>query len=100
MTSTQSLPLPAEWGLNSCTFPLFVKEDNNLNEGSGVAGDTCFIEARGQQVPSRGLYQLACSSPSGSLERSRSEERSVGKECVSTGRSRWSPYHEKKTKIM
>src|SRR3546814_17028477 len=23
----------------------------------------------------------------------RSEERSVGKECVSTGRSRWSPYH-------
>src|SRR3546814_21076637 len=24
----------------------------------------------------------------------RSEERRVGKECVSTGRSRWSPYHE------
>src|SRR3546814_11589568 len=24
---------------------------------------------------------------------SRSEERRVGKECVSTGRSRWSPYH-------
>src|SRR3546814_10463424 len=23
----------------------------------------------------------------------RSEERRVGKECVSTGRSRWSPYH-------
>src|SRR3546814_20618226 len=26
----------------------------------------------------------------------RSEERRVGKECVSTGRSRWSPYHKKK----
>src|SRR3546814_14226294 len=26
---------------------------------------------------------------------SRSEERRVGKECVSTCRSRWSPYHEK-----
>src|SRR3546814_16988268 len=26
----------------------------------------------------------------------RSEERSVGKECVSTCRSRWSPYHKKK----
>src|SRR3546814_13183687 len=25
----------------------------------------------------------------------RSEERRVGKECVSTGRSRWSPYHSK-----
>src|SRR3546814_19472052 len=27
----------------------------------------------------------------------RSEERRVGQECVSTCRSRWSPYHEKKT---
>src|SRR3546814_12427070 len=27
---------------------------------------------------------------------SRSDERRVGKECVSTCRSRWSPYHEKK----
>src|SRR3546814_11766023 len=26
----------------------------------------------------------------------RSEERRVGQECVSTCRSRWSPYHEKK----
>src|SRR3546814_16207457 len=26
----------------------------------------------------------------------RSEERSVGKECVSTGRCRWSAYHSKK----
>src|SRR3546814_17767470 len=28
---------------------------------------------------------------------SRSEERRVGKECVSTCRSRWWPYHSKKT---
>src|SRR3546814_13905590 len=28
----------------------------------------------------------------------RSEERRVGKECVSTCRSRWSPYHSKKKK--
>src|SRR3546814_13594477 len=28
--------------------------------------------------------------------RTRSEERRVGKECVSTFRSRWSPYHEQK----
>src|SRR3546814_19988684 len=28
----------------------------------------------------------------------RSEERRVGKEWVSTGRSRWSPYHKKKKK--
>src|SRR3546814_2778226 len=29
-------------------------------------------------------------------ETKRSEERRVGKECVSTCRSRWSPYHSKK----
>src|SRR3546814_18751209 len=29
----------------------------------------------------------------------RSEERRVGKECVRTGRYRWSPYHEKKNII-
>src|SRR3546814_12634373 len=32
------------------------------------------------------------------IARLRSEERRVGKECVSTCRSRWSPYHKKKTK--
>src|SRR3546814_12282791 len=31
-------------------------------------------------------------------ERTRSEERRVGKECVSTCRSRWSTYHEKNNK--
>src|SRR3546814_7561564 len=30
---------------------------------------------------------------SNSLRKVRSEERRVGKECVSTCRSRWSPYH-------
>src|SRR3546814_18686230 len=30
----------------------------------------------------------------------RSEERRVGKECVSTCRSRWSPYNKKKTKMI
>src|SRR3546814_4338342 len=29
----------------------------------------------------------------------RSEERRVGKECVSTCRSRWSPYHSKKINV-
>src|SRR3546814_18968057 len=33
------------------------------------------------------------------IQMGRSEERRVGKECVSTCRSRWSPYHSKKKKI-
>src|SRR3546814_20767933 len=51
--------------------------------------------------------QLVIALPAGALDAShdgkqgfsdRSEERRVGKECVSTCRSRWSPYHEKKKK--
>src|SRR3546814_12286975 len=37
--------------------------------------------------------------PYGGMDWDRSEERRVGKECVSTCRSRWSPYHKKKHKI-
>src|SRR3546814_13626016 len=33
------------------------------------------------------------------MHTARSEERRVGKECVSTCRSRWSPYHSKQKKI-
>src|SRR3546814_12090984 len=33
------------------------------------------------------------------LQDGRSEERRVGKECVSTCRSRWAPYHYKKIEI-
>src|SRR3546814_11454791 len=45
----------------------------------------------------RELLEAAGSVAAGSLSRSaRSEERRVGEECVSTCRSRWSPYHYKK----
>src|SRR3546814_12749095 len=33
-------------------------------------------------------------------ELTRSEERRVGKECVSTCRSRWSPYHKKTKRVI
>src|SRR3546814_6335895 len=44
----------------------------------------CTVEIVGNAVPPRRPRQT-CSD--------RSEERRVGKECVSTCRSRWSPYH-------
>src|SRR3546814_3911120 len=37
-----------------------------------------------------------CRYANNSMVDARSEERRVGKECVSTCRSRWSPYHQKK----
>src|SRR3546814_10250036 len=45
-------------------------------------------------VPRAGLRLTTADAELGT----RSEERRVGKECVSTCRSRWSPYHSKKHK--
>src|SRR3546814_15827831 len=51
-------------------------------------------------VPGRGIYDnmktavtSAFTGKERVFNRRRSEERRVGKECVSTCRSRWSPYH-------
>src|SRR3546814_11579608 len=46
----------------------------------------------------RQLENLPDESVEGLLVYCRSEERRVGKECVSTCSSRWSPYHYKKKK--
>src|SRR3546814_16476593 len=48
------------------------------------------------------LVQLNVNAAGGRMEvagSERSEERRVGKECVSTCRSRWSPYHYNKKKF-
>src|SRR3546814_5943591 len=39
------------------------------------------------------VYDREGDEPHAALATARSEERRVGKECVSTCRSRWSPYH-------
>src|SRR3546814_15368267 len=59
-----------------------------------VAGARAVIVDNDQSPPrvdQRGQFRLP-------VMKRRSEERRVGKECVSTCRSRWSPYHYK-TKI-
>src|SRR3546814_16655023 len=43
------------------------------------------VDKRGDTID---FYRLCCKD-----WRQRSKERRVGKECVSQGRSRWSPYH-------
>src|SRR3546814_12078546 len=42
------------------------------------------------------IYHIIDGHPMAKYAGDRSEERRVGKECVSTCRSRWSPYHYKK----
>src|SRR3546814_7898324 len=84
----------SDWSSDVCSSDLtaFTAGGNTSNTGfSGRAGVqydltpkamAYFTYGRGYKGPA---YNVA-----------RSEERRVGKECVSKGRSRWSPYHEKK----
>src|SRR6266536_3217769 len=60
------------------------------------SSDVCSSDLRFRRPPtsSRSSERGPCSSTS--IRRRRSEERRVGKEC----RSRWSPYHLKKKKIL
>src|SRR3546814_17850563 len=63
-----------------------------LVEGTQLSG----VEA-GQDRPQRFRAIVNCGRPvkdmTVEVREERSEERRVGKECVSTCRSRWSPYH-------
>src|SRR3546814_1149832 len=73
-------------GVQTCALPIF-------HLGANVA-------ARDWHEGLFGLAPLAGVDSQRYLVVSRSEERRVGKECVSTCRSRWSPYHYKKKKLM
>src|SRR3546814_18082861 len=89
----------------SAVFTSLVDPDHRVNftEGRGAAhaGDLCVSSLKMASAPSDEMrkFQPASEMPSrlhGALSQrasGRSEERRVGKECVSTWRSRWSPYH-------
>src|SRR3546814_17411919 len=64
---------------------------------AGFAGDDAPSKIRGASYPQEPLVKKGYDKDGerGRGKR-RSEERRVGKECVSTCRSRWSPYHYKK----
>src|SRR3546814_11493985 len=63
--------------------------------GQPLAFNTRSAEAFGVLVTATGLHPAAVERLSERARAQRSEERRVGKECVSTCRSRWSPYHYK-----
>src|SRR3546814_18477971 len=66
-----------------------IDEDRAVETAAGGAGKVVLLgHAAGTAKGSRPLSR-----------RCRSEERRVGKQCASTGRSRWSPVHSKKKQI-
>src|SRR3546814_11146708 len=71
----------------ACGAALFMLD--NALALTTVDFDSLFKPAVVEQLPLKAFHPLTC--PASSINRS--EERRVGKECVSTCRSRWSPYH-------
>src|SRR3546814_3056692 len=79
-------------GVQTCALPIYracpaEARQVALGRDRIVAVDTLEEQAR------RDDEIVACLEAQGAANAERSEERRVGKECVSTCRSRWSPYH-------
>src|SRR3546814_4400962 len=83
-------------GVQTCALPIFVAFPVTvLIAVTGMVFDPlpAFAYALGASLASAALtYAIGRMAGTRPL-RNRSEERRVGKECVSTCRSRWSPYH-------
>src|SRR3546814_12571798 len=85
----------SDWSSDVCSSDLtgasarnWASYGNEVTLEEGLPGSACTLLTDPQT--SGGLL-ISCKP-----DAARSEERRVGKECVSTCRSRWSPYHEKK----
>src|SRR3546814_1384676 len=86
-------------GVQTCALPIWgIADEHQLRHSGAVLTRQSQIAAM-RLLPLRGqsVRRIAlCSMPPVGLavfQSYRSEERRVGKECVSTCRSRWSPYH-------
>src|SRR3546814_5008820 len=97
----------SDWSSDVCSSDLLgaaalryriVEGDDEVALGSGLDALENGIQRR-QQVGQRDGAEIMAQRRTGAGgRRLRSEERRVGKECVSTCRSRWAPYHSKKNK--
>src|SRR3546814_7016148 len=82
----------SDWSSDVCPSDLYVP-DPPVIDGWWPEPPSLSRERACGLSPASPVVRLALL-PAGALdEGARSEERRVGKECVSTCRSRWSPYH-------
>src|SRR3546814_8502879 len=90
-------------GVQTCAFPISRIEFYVLpdSEPAGRARAACQLASKGWQHGMAVFIRCQDASQCAELDEllwgfraeRRSEERRVGKECVSTCRSRWAPYH-------
>src|SRR3546814_9061669 len=73
-------------GVQTCALPIYITDYGAFVDLGGIDGLLHVTVMSYKRV----------NHPSEVINIGRSEERRVGKECVRTCRSRWSPYNEKK----
>src|SRR3546814_17696095 len=91
----------SDWSSDVCSSDLIAKALGRLvaKEKMGQ-GDADALLGRITPVADHSAFAPADHVIEAATEREeRSEERRVGKECVSTGGSRWSPVHSKKKAV-
>src|SRR3546814_2947171 len=79
-------------GVQTCALPISTEEhvDEALDHGIAIAEFPTTLAAAAQ---ARRHGMTTVMGAPNLVRGGRSEERRVGKDCVSTCRSRWSPYH-------
>src|SRR3546814_10038774 len=79
-------------GVQTCALPIFyaTREQRPLHDVITCIRESTNLHDAGRLLRANGERHLK---PPQEMRRLRSEERRVGKECVSTCRSRWWPYH-------
>src|SRR3546814_5954009 len=85
-------------GVQTCALPIWIERSDRLERQRlhPPRLERVMVVARPLGMNLHAVAELAGMLVEGRLEpdvAQRSEERRVGKECVSTCRSRWSPYH-------
>src|SRR3546814_10217157 len=85
-------------GVQTCALPIYVyKSESDTNQRNQAIGALMlaygYIKNNWQQAVDLYTRQCSIGVNANDLAMMRSEERRVGKECVSTCRSRWSTSH-------
>src|SRR3546814_3851046 len=84
----------SDWSSDVCSSDLPFEASSTWLARMRTAGSPQVVR-KPRNSPTTTKIHVSCSVPSATpiARPKRSEERRVGKECVSTCRSRWSPYH-------
>src|SRR3546814_4772015 len=81
-------------GVQTCALPISAGRLANELAKAACNDKSCGLPQRVQSITRQGVTVAVLDSFDDiDTGHTRSEERRVGKECVSTCRSRWSPYH-------